>query len=212
MDVQLLLTLAIIHLAALASPGPDFALVIKLSAQENRAVALAAATGISSAILIHTLLSLLGLSLIIHSSERLFMLLQVIGASYLAWMGVGAIKAALAHWRDPVSLEKQQQSQGLHARDGFLQGLYTNLLNPKALVFFITLFSTLITPQVSIATKAAAATLLFTLSMMWFSLIATVLTKASVQIKLKKATPVINLLTGCIFISVAVVIISALIR
>ncbi|MEZ9200627.1 LysE family translocator [Shewanella sp. 10N.286.54.B9] len=211
MDVQLLISLALIHTIALASPGPDFALVVKLSTQENRAVAMASAVGISVAILAHTLLSLTGLSLIIHSSERLFILVQLIGASYLAWMGVGAARAALSHWRDPVALEKIQQSEGLSVKKGFLQGLYTNLLNPKALVFFITLFSTLITPQVSLSTKSAAAVLLFTLSVIWFSFIAMVLTKPRIQIKLKRATPVINLLTGCVFISVALVIISGVI-
>lgn len=211
MDVQLLISLAVIHTIALASPGPDFALVVKLSTQENRAVAIASAAGISVAILAHTLLSLTGLSLIIHSSEQLFILVQLIGASYLAWMGIGAARAALSHWRDPVALEKAQQSEGLSVKKGFLQGLYTNLLNPKALVFFITLFSTLITPQVSFMTKSVAALLLFTLSMMWFSLIAMVLTKPKIQIKLKRATPVINLLTGFVFISVALVIISGVI-
>ena len=211
MDVQLLISLAVIHTIALASPGPDFALVVKLSTQENRAVAIASAAGISVAILAHTLLSLTGLSLIIHSSEQLFILVQLIGASYLAWMGIGAARAALSHWRDPVALEKAQQSESLNVKKGFLQGLYTNLLNPKALVFFITLFSTLITPQVSFLTKSVAAILLFSLSMMWFSFIAVVLTKPKIQIKLKRATPVINLLTGLVFISVALVIISGVI-
>lgn len=211
MDVQLLISLALIHTIALASPGPDFALVVKLSTQENRAVAIASAAGISVAILAHTLLSLTGLSLIIHSSEQLFILVQIIGATYLAWMGIGAARAALSHWRDPVALEKAQQSEGLSVKNGFLQGLYTNLLNPKALVFFITLFSTLITPQVSLLTKSVAAILLFTLSMMWFSFIAMVLTKPRIQIKLKQATPIINLLTGFVFISVALVIISGVI-
>ncbi|MCL1049182.1 LysE family transporter [Shewanella abyssi] len=208
MDLQLLLSLAVIHTIALASPGPDFALVLKLSTQENRTVALASALGISVAILGHTLLSLTGLSFIIHSSEQLFMLVQLAGASYLAWMGIGAMRAALAHWRDPVALDKMQKSEGLSIKNGFLQGLYTNLLNPKALVFFITLFSTLITPQVSLMTKSTAAVLLFTLSLIWFSFIAMVLTKPKVQIKLKKASPVINLITGLVFISVSLVIIS----
>ncbi len=214
MDVQLLISLAVIHTIALASPGPDFALVVRISTQENRAVAIASAAGISVAILAHTLLSLTGLSLITQSYEPLFILVQLIGASYLAWMGLGAASAAgaaLSHWRDPVVLEKLQQSQGLSIRKGFLQGLYTNLLNPKALVFFITLFSTLITPQVSFATKSAAVLLLFTLSIFWFSFIAMVLTKPKIQIKLKRATPIINLVTGLVFISVALVIITGVI-
>ncbi|WOT03900.1 LysE family translocator [Shewanella youngdeokensis] len=210
MDLQLLVSLAVIHTIALASPGPDFALIVKLSSQENRAVALASALGISTAILCHTLLSLTGLSLLIHSSEQVYLLVQLVGASYLAWMGIGAIRAALSHWRAAVSLESSGQSEAIGIKKGFLQGLYTNLLNPKALVFFITLFSTLITPQVSLVTKGVAAALLFTLSMMWFSFIAMVLTKPKIQIKLKKATPIINLVTGLVFVTVALVIIYGL--
>ena len=211
MESQLLISLAIIHIVALASPGPDFALVVRLATQESRAAAVASALGIAVAILGHTLLSLTGVSLIIQSSAILFSIVQLAGASYLAWMGIGAIKAAVVHWQDPVTLEQTTHHTGVSARQGFLQGLYTNILNPKALVFFITLFSTLITPQVTIMTKTLAATLLFSLSFLWFSFIAVVLSKPNIQLKMKKASPVINFITGVVFISVATVIIIGLI-
>ena len=211
MELQLLLSLSIIHLVALASPGPDFALVVRLATQESRAAAIASALGISVAILGHTLLSLAGVSLIIQSSERLFTIVQLLGASYLAWMGIGAIKAAWLHWRDPVTLERNATFKRTSRVKGFMQGLYTNILNPKALVFFITLFSTLITPEVSFATKSAAAVLLFSLSFFWFSFIAMVLSKPKVQLKMKRASPLINLLTGLVFVSVALTIISGLV-
>ncbi|MGS0675880.1 LysE family translocator [Shewanella sp. 125m-1] len=211
MELQLLISLSFIHLIALASPGPDFALVVRLATQESRAAAVASALGIAVAILGHTLLSLTGVSLIIQSSALLFTLVQLAGASYLAWMGMGAIKAAWLHWKDPVSIETATQGRGITPYKGFMQGLYTNILNPKALVFFITLFSTLITPQVSFATKSMAALLLFSLSFIWFSLIAVVLSKLTIQLKMKQASPLINLVTGLVFIGVALMIISGLV-
>ncbi|ABZ77075.1 Lysine exporter protein (LYSE/YGGA) [Shewanella halifaxensis HAW-EB4] len=211
MELQLLISLGIIHLAALASPGPDFALVVRLATQESRAAAIASSLGIAVAILGHTLLSLTGVSLIIQSSDLLFTMVQLAGASYLAWMGMGAIKAAWRHWQDPVSIETAARGRGVTAYKGFMQGLYTNILNPKALVFFITLFSTLITPQVSFATKNMAALLLFSLSFVWFTFIAVVLSKPKVQLKMKKASPLINLITGVVFIGVALIIISGLV-
>ncbi|GIU14824.1 LysE family translocator [Shewanella sp. MBTL60-007] len=210
MEYQLLISLSIIHLVALASPGPDFALVVRLATQESRTAAVASALGIAVAILGHTLLSLTGVSLVIQSSEQLFLIVQLAGASYLAWMGIGAITAAWQHWRDPVTLEQSSNSKGITGYRGFLQGLYTNLLNPKALVFFITLFSTLITPTVSLGTKSMAALLLFLLSFIWFSFIAVVLSKPRVQLKMKKASPFINLVTGIIFVGVALTIISGI--
>ncbi|PKG55877.1 LysE family transporter, partial [Shewanella sp. GutDb-MelDb] len=149
MELQLLLSLAIIHSVALASPGPDFALVVKMASQESRATAIAAAIGISVAILLHSLLSLTGVSVIIKSSQWLFIAVQLIGASYLGWMGIGAVRSAMTHFqtkrakKDAIELGStittNTAHNGLSIKQGFLRGLYTNLLNPKAMVFFITL-------------------------------------------------------------------------
>ncbi|QDF75802.1 MULTISPECIES: LysE family translocator [Shewanella] len=214
LQLQLLVSLAIIHTVALASPGPDFALVVKLAAQEHRRTAVAAALGLAVAITGHTLLSLTGVSLIIKSSPTLFMAVQLIGASYLGWMGIGAVRAAVAHWRDEQKISPTStQGHGLGTTQGFIQGVSTNLLNPKALVFFITLFSTLITPEVTLATKVAATVMIFALSLGWFSLIALVLSHPKMQLKMKRATPLINLMTGLLFIFVAgVILLGALAR
>ncbi|MCG9737480.1 LysE family translocator [Shewanella insulae] len=209
LQLHLLLSLAIIHTVALASPGPDFALVVRLAAQEERNTAVAAALGLAVAITLHTLLSLTGVSLIIKGSPGLFMAVQLIGASYLGWMGIGAIRAAIAHWRDVQHLSTEKVAErGIGSAQGFMQGISTNLLNPKALVFFITLFSTLITPDVTLSTKVAATAMMFALSLGWFSLIALVLSHPRMQLKMKRATPSINLLTGLLFIFVAGVILT----
>ena len=211
MDIPLLLSLAIIHSVALASPGPDFALVVKMASQESRATAIAGAGGISVAILMHTLLSLTGVSLLIKSSDSLFLIVQLAGASYLSWMGLNAVKGAVQHWKVKLSASKHTvSSNGTSPAQGFLQGLYTNLLNPKAMVFFLTLFSAMITPEVSLATKVSAAIILLLLSLCWFVFIALVLSKPVIQQRVQQLTPVINLITGMLFISVAVVIISGL--
>ncbi|WP_413485170.1 LysE family transporter [Shewanella baltica] len=227
MDLSLLLTLAVIHSVALISPGPDFAIMVKIATQQSRSTAIAAAVGISIAILAHTILSLTGVSLLIKSSHTLYLLVQIVGASYLAWMGFGALRAGLA------ILAKRKASASTNAgtnvdalsayvegtasiagglggamsrRQGFLTGLYTNLLNPKALVFFLTLFSALITPSVTTSTKIASAVLLLSLSLAWFGFLAVMLSKAQVQLKLQRLTPIIDAIIGVIFMSVALAI------
>ncbi|MCS6114559.1 LysE family transporter [Shewanella baltica] len=227
MDLSLLLTLAVIHSVALISPGPDFAIMVKIATQQSRSTAIAAAVGISIAILAHTILSLTGVSLLIKSSHTLYLLVQIVGASYLAWMGFGALRAGLA------ILAKRKASASTNAgtnvdalsadveatesiagglggamaqKQGFLTGLYTNLLNPKALVFFLTLFSALITPSVTTSTKIASAVLLLSLSLAWFGFLAVMLSKAQVQLKLQRLTPIIDAIIGVIFMSVALAI------
>lgn len=209
MNSELLITLVIIHVVALASPGPDFALMVKLASQESRRVALAAAAGIAVAILGHTVLSLTGVSLIIKSSATLFITVQLLGLSYLTWMGLRSIYAAIQHWRDKFYNETVPVvTRTTSVRKGFLQGLYTNLLNPKAMIFFVTLFSAMITPAVSGNEKVVITVLFVGLTFMWFAFIALVLSKPEIQQKVKNATPVINLVTGGLFVSVAIAIVS----
>ncbi|QQX82036.1 LysE family translocator [Shewanella sp. KX20019] len=211
MDLTLLVSLAVIHSVALASPGPDFALVVKMASQERRVTAIASAIGISIGILLHTLLSLTGVSLLIKSSGILFLIVQLAGASYLGWMGINIIISTLQNFKvRHIEKEKAQIFNQLTPSQGFTQGLYTNLLNPKAMVFFITLFSAMITPEVTLITKVWAAVTLLVLSLVWFVLIALVLSKPAIQQRIRTAAPVINLLTGMLFFSVALIIISGL--
>jgi threonine efflux protein len=215
MDMTLLASLAVIHIVALMSPGPDFAIIVKMATQQTRLTALYCALGIAVAILVHTFLSLMGISVMIQQSHVAFMAVQLIGSSYLAWMGYGALKSALTSIISKrrtagISISSTQHNMAkntlMSSLTGFKVGLYTNLLNPKALIFFITLFSVLITPQVNDSTKVAATILLFILSLAWFSLLALILSKPRVQQKLLAANSIIDLLVGIIFIAVAVTI------
>ena len=92
MFTSLFLTLGLVHLVALASPGPDFALILRTSL--HRPTALGAALGIALAILLHATLSLTGISLLIASQPWLFLAVKLVGALYLGWLGWGALKAA----------------------------------------------------------------------------------------------------------------------
>lgn len=232
MDFVLLLTLAAIHSVALISPGPDFAIMVKIATQQTRFSAVAAAVGISTAILVHTILSLTGVSLLIKSSHTFYLLIQVLGAAYLAWIGFGALRAGVAGLlRTKVNLNAStgddciapsiqpsnsapensaRQIKVMSPKQSFFMGLYTNLLNPKALVFFLTLFSALITPSVNLSTKVAASVLLLGLSLLWFIFLAVMLSKPQVQQKLQHLTPVIDTVIGVLFMSVAVAIVSRL--
>ncbi|GGP56136.1 lysine transporter LysE [Shewanella algicola] len=213
MDITLLASLAVIHIVALMSPGPDFAIVVKMATQQTRLTAVYCALGIAAAILVHTLLSLLGISVMIQQSPVAYIVVQLVGSGYLAWMGFGALTSAfkaLKLKRQPATVMTSPVDNvaQMSSVKGFKIGLYTNLLNPKALIFFITLFTVLITPQVSFTTKTAAAILLFSLSFIWFGLLALVLSKPRIQQKLLAANTIIDLLVGIIFIAVAVTITS----
>ncbi|QYJ77206.1 LysE family transporter [Shewanella sp. FJAT-52076] len=220
MDFTLLGSIAVIHAIALASPGPDFAIMLKVSRYQTRAVAMMTALGIAAAILAHTLASLTGLSLLIHTTPWLFGAVQALGAAYLGYMGLGALisvrKQFLLRRELPLSSQSTptdappNPDSMLSTAKGFRLGLYTNLLNPKALVFFLTLFSAMVGPEVNSATRMALLVLMFALSFAWFGLLAVLLTKNSSQRALVRLGPIIDLVTGVLFLMVSVAILFGL--
>src|SRR5436190_2489125 len=84
---------ALAHLLAVASPGPDFAIVVRQSLAHGRRVAIWTSVGVGSAIFFHIGYSLLGLGLLIRSSPLWFDAVRYAGAAYLAWLGVQALRA-----------------------------------------------------------------------------------------------------------------------
>ncbi|MEZ9808918.1 LysE family translocator, partial [Vibrio cyclitrophicus] len=92
-EVTILITLASIHFIALMSPGPDFALVVQNATRHGRQTGLYIALGLSCGILLHSLLSLTGISYLVHQQPTLFAIIQLAGGSYLLYLGYGALKA-----------------------------------------------------------------------------------------------------------------------
>ena len=94
-ELSVLLTLAAVFAVALVSPGPDVALVVRTSLHQGRRAGLASALGLACGILLHTTLVLTGVSLLLSRTPVLFAILQALGALYLAWLGVGALRLAV---------------------------------------------------------------------------------------------------------------------
>lgn len=199
-ELSILLTLAAVHLVALMSPGPDFALVVQNVARHGRYSGLCIALGLSLGILLHTVFSLTGVSYLIQQHESVFVVLQLLGGSYLLYLGVSALCASYRSWRQPIAtIDMSSDESNQSPLQALLKGLATNLLNPKALVFFVSLMSTLVPPSIGLAVKGLAAAMLFVLSLLWFSLLAWWLSSAAVAQQLARAGRYIDVLCGALF-------------
>ncbi len=200
-ELSILATLAGVHFMALLSPGPDVALVVQNSTRYGRKTGVFIALGLSCGIVIHSLLSLTGISYLVHQQPALFAMVQLAGGGYLFYLGLGALKSIYTTWRSPQAVGVNNERDKLieNQRQAFSRGFITNIFNPKALVFFISLMSSLVPVGMSFSGKGIALLILWGLSFMWFSTLAWMLSTARLQKRLQSLTVYIDAVCGIIF-------------
>lgn len=172
------LTVALIHLLAVASPGPDFAVVVRESVAHGRRAGTWTALGVGSAIFLHVGYSLLGIGLIVSQSIVLFNLLKWLAAAYLLYIGFKALRAKPAvAGAETVAALPVERSAGAAYRAGFM----TNGLNPKATLFFLSLFTVVINPHTPLAVQAGYGVYLAVATAAWFCLVALLFSQQRVR-------------------------------
>ncbi|MDP4547504.1 LysE family translocator [Marinobacter sp. MDS2] len=170
------LTVALIHLLAVASPGPDFAVMLRQAITQTRRNALLSAVGIGLGILLHVGYSLLGIGLIIQQSVMLFTVLKVIGALYLLWIAWHCLRAKPGGIHVETKNGKVQSGWA-----AFRLGFLTNVLNPKATLFFVSLFSVVINPETPVLLQAGYGFYMAVATGLWFTLVALFFTHPRVR-------------------------------
>ena len=122
-------------------PGPDFVLISRTALAEGRARAQAAALGVACGILLHTGAAIIGLSAIIAGSPLLFGLLTWAGIVYLGWIGIASLRqgARMAGSVADIDEHTSRPVPVMTYGQAFRQGFLTNVLNPKAVLSFLTL-------------------------------------------------------------------------
>ncbi|MFO8140885.1 MAG: LysE family transporter [Marinobacter sp.] len=170
------LTVALVHLLAVASPGPDFAVMLRQALTQTRRNAMLSATGIGLGILLHVGYSLLGIGLIIQQSIMLFTALKVIGALYLLWIAWHCLRAKPGGVHVDANNGKIQTGWG-----AFRLGFLTNALNPKATLFFVSLFSVVINPGTPLLLQAGYGFYMALATGLWFAMVAVFFTQPRVR-------------------------------
>lgn len=163
MPIETLALILAIHAVALVSPGPDFAVVTRLSIVSGRRAGLLAAAGVASAIGLYVLACALGMSLVLAALPGLSRVLAVVGALYLAWLGIQCLRS---------SGQLGEAHAGGSGARAYATGLLTNLLNPKAMLYFGSILSQALTPGLGAADVAVLWLLLVAESLLWFGVVA----------------------------------------
>lgn len=173
----------VVHLLAAASPGPDFALVTRQSLLHGRKAGVWASLGISLGLSIHIIYSTAGLAAVVAHSVNWMILIKVAGGSYLIYLGIKGLRAR-KHEEDIVAVADTLSivSPLRHVTTGF----FCNALNPKAPIYFLSLFTVVLSPDMPLPTLVIYGGWIMLLQMLWFSTLAFFLSNASIRKRLLK--------------------------
>jgi threonine/homoserine/homoserine lactone efflux protein len=138
-DAQLIL-FVVTSLVVIVTPGQDMILVMSRSIAQGSAAGLATAAGVSTGLLGHTLLAGVGLGSILLASETLFVVLKLVGAAYLVYLGVRLLFAK------PAALELAGAGAA-PLRRLWVQGALSNLSNPKIAIFYFAFLPQFVAPD-----------------------------------------------------------------
>lgn len=180
---------------AVISPGPDFLVTMRNALGVGRASGIATAIGVGVAIATHVSYSIFGIALIISQSIVVFSLIKYMGAAYLMYCGVMALRSK--GW-DMIAAKAKNKHKSL--KRSFADGFITNVLNPKATLFFLALFTQVLTPETPLSWQVIYGLSLMGMVALWFTFVAIVLTHAVIRQKLSSISVWIDRVTGGLFI------------
>lgn len=187
-------------------PGPDFALVSKISIFQGKRHGEFAAAGVAVGMCVHTLLAMFGISAIVATSATLFMILKYAGAAYLCFLGINSvIQSFRAGNTTPlIAACEETEKKVRRLKRSFWAGFLTNVLNPKAILYFMVLLPQFITTDRPLAGQFLQLGLISAfLCIAWYLFLANLLarvrnifTSASFQRWLSRITGGIFILFG----------------
>ncbi|MBN3142882.1 LysE family transporter [Pectobacterium brasiliense] len=194
------LFVATIATLGMLSPGPDFFLVIRNAARYPRAAAMMTAFGVICGVATHMAYCVAGLAVVITTTPWLFNVLKYAGAAYLIWIGIQALFARGGSKMDVSNLTQQSVS----LKKALLQGYLCNLLNPKATLFFLAMFTQVLNIHSGLGEKLWYAMIIWLLSLVWWPLLVVLFQSEPVRRGLAKVQKLVDKLLGTVLIALGI--------
>ena len=183
------LALAGVHFLAVMSPGPDFAVTVSQSVRHGRKTGLLTALGIGTGISVHVLYTLLGVGVLIHTSRWISRGARLLGGAYLVYLGVKLLRArpaALPAGDGEQAAEQAPAVSGPTLRQAFTTGFLTNATNPKATLFFLAIFTTIVSPGTPMLIQIGFGIWMCCTTAIWFCLVSWLFSTARVRLQFER--------------------------
>jgi threonine efflux protein len=191
---QILVILGI-TLLVMISPGPDMVIVMRNTVIGGRVGGLQSSLGVLAGNMVHITYCAIGIGWLISESILAFSILKYAGAAYLIYIGVMSFRA-----RDMALSPEDAGLQKNAGRSWFLQGFLNNILNPKGTLFYLGVFTMVITPQTSTATTLLLVLIMMSVSALFWLFFVFTLDSTIVRNVLERGQRIVNRVFGGLLI------------
>jgi threonine/homoserine/homoserine lactone efflux protein len=198
--VQMASYFAVVTLGAM-SPGPDFAVVTRHSILGGRLSGIAASAGVATGMAMNTTAAVAGLGALLSASPDLYTAIKLIGAAYLVYLGVRALLSLRGGSGGLQEISRQAPDRSSLLR-AYREGLFANFLNPKVVVFLVTLMPQFLPPHPTLWEQLLIGVVSVVAVMNWFSVLALAVSAARRLFQKPKVRKAINGITGAALVAV----------
>ena len=197
--MSLLFTICLLHFVAQLSPGPDILLIAKSAASTTRQNALKIIAGISAGIVVWVVLTLAGFTVLIDQFRWIQHALMLLGGIFLAKMGWAMLKGGVHSFKNGHQTDDDTNGQ-VQAKNYFMLGLWTNLSNPKTLIYFSSVFSLALSSSASDYLKAQLAVIIPLQTFITFALLMLLISQPKIKILYQRSGSYIDMMSGGLFL------------
>ncbi|WP_446890291.1 LysE family transporter [Acinetobacter lwoffii] len=197
--MSLLFTICLLHFVAQLSPGPDILLIAKSAASTTRQNALKVIAGISAGIVVWVVLTLAGFTVLIDQFPWIQQALMLLVGMFLAKMGWAMLKGGVHSFKNRHQTDDDTNGQ-MQAKNYFMLGLWTNLSNPKTLIYFSSVFSLALSSSASDYLKAQLAVIIPLQTFITFALLMLLISQPKIKTLYQRSGSYIDMISGGLFL------------
>jgi len=202
--LQGLIIITTIHLLAAAAPGPDFVLVSQQTLSQGKRTGLLCSIGITLGLSIHIIYSTLGLAAIIANSSSALWAIKIIGGCYLIYIGYKGITSKQTNKKNNTEILITKSSPLKSIGTGFL----CNALNPKAPIYFVSLFTLVLSPELPLWHLVIYGAWMMAIQFIWFAGVVFLLSRPAINNKFQQIGHWVDRVTGLAMIALGVKVIT----
>ncbi|WP_310629936.1 LysE family translocator [Paraburkholderia sp.] len=188
-----------VYVAGVVTPGPNFVAVAHRAVAGRRPDALALVAGIVTVNLFWATCAIFGIGLVFAMFPWLALSVRLVGAAYLIWFGLKLVVSARTN-----TVAAPPAKTSPLSKNAFIQGIATNIANPKSIAFYAAVFSSAAPAHVSAPTFVAMLATVGATSSCWYGAVALVLSHASIAAAYRRAKAWIDIACGGLIIALGI--------